>query len=176
MNCVLHHLNKPEEIPVLENNYDVLKDIIPTQYVLSFNLGSIPDRPFEQLFYKKLHNNSEEYLEYFKYYSLFQVNRFFHSKNYKRLIYVSSDIKLRTNEGLLNLTNQLTNIGDDCIKFNYKNESCRQMFIMKTYNLDSNLDYANCNFDQYMSRQKYNSFDVYIDSPFKQTHDIENYI
>lgn len=176
MNCVLHYLNKPEEVTILENNYDVLKEIIPNQYAMSFNVGVVPNRPLEQIFYRKLNNDNGEYLEYAKYFTLFQINKFLQNKNYKKLLFVNSDVGLKRSTGLLNLFNELNNRGSDCIRFNRDNQLCRSMFIMKIYNLDSNLDYANCSFEEYHSRQKYDSFDVYINSSFNQTHNIENYI
>ena len=42
--------------------------------------------------------------------------------------------------------------------------------------LDNNLDYANCTYELYCNRQRYNNYDVYLSSPFEVIKNLEEYV
>lgn len=173
MNCVLHFLEKQEDISIVENNYDRLYPIVKDQFLFSFLPNQFPNRNFIQIFCKKLEQTD---ISYSKYLFLYQVNRFIQSKNYKRLIYIESNMLLKNELGLSDLINEVNAFGPDFIRFTKNDEIYESFFIGRVSLLDSNLDYANCSYETYSQRQQYNSYDVYTNTPFIKTLDIERYV
>ena len=176
MNCALHFLEDVNELPTLERNYDLLYPIVSKQYLMSFIPNAIPNRKFEQLFYKKINFLDDRHKDHSKYFMLYQINRYAQSKNHKRILYVSSKTKLRSVEQLPELLNNIHACGSDTITFKLNGEKYQDMFVFRISVLDNNLDYANCTYEDYLSRNSYNGYDVYIKSPFGLTKNLEDYI
>lgn len=173
MNCVLHFLEKEEDISNLHNNYDLLSSSIKDQFVISFVPSVMPQRQFIQYFCKKYKCDDKQYENYF---FIYQINKFLQSKGYKRLIFINSNLQLKKQNNLIELLQEINAFGPDFIKFNTQGKICENIFLARISVLDNNLDYANCKYDVYSSREKYNNFEVYINSPFSKTINIEDYI
>jgi hypothetical protein len=83
---------------------------------------------------------------------------------------------LKNELGLSDLINEVNAFGPDFIRFTKNDEIYESFFIGRVSLLDSNLDYANCSYETYSQRQQYNSYDVYTNTPFIKTLDIERYV
>jgi len=176
MNCVLHFLKNESEVSILENNYDILSPSIKNQFVMSFVPNVLPNRQFEQLFYKKPNNLDSHQEEYSRYFFLYQINHFLQSKNYKRFIFVGSNTKLKSQSDLSDLLNQINAFDIDFVKFKDANGLYEDLFLARIAVLDNNLDYANCTYENYCKRQRYRNYDVYLGSPFVKVKNLEEYI
>lgn len=176
MNCVLHFLKSSDDVSTLESNYDTLYPFINDQFVISFIPGVIPNREFVQLFYKKPNNLDSHQEEHSRYYFLYQINHFLQSKNYKRLIFVGSNTKLKSQSDLPDLLNQINAFGIDFVKFKDANGLYEDLFLARIAVLDNNLDYANCTYENYCNRQRYRNYDVYLSSPFEKVKNLEEYV
>jgi len=176
MNCVLHYLENVHDLPTLESNYDLFRPFIEKQYVMSFVPNAFPNREFEQLFYKKIDFLDDRYKEYSKYLMLYQINRYVQSKNHRRIFFISSNTKLKSTNQLPDLINNITAFGPDLIKFELNGKGYEDMFIFRISVLDNNLDYANCRYEDYLNRDVYSGYDVYINSPFSLTRNLEEFV
>lgn len=176
MNCAIHFLENEHDLETLESNYDLIDPIVDTQYLMSFIPNLIPNRSFEQLFYKKVDFLDDRHKEYSKYLMLYQINRYVQSKNHRRLLFISSKTKLKSVDGLSNLLNCINAFGIDLVRFELNNKSYEDMFMFRISVLDNNLDYANCKYEDYVNRDMYSGYEVYINSPFSRTEKLEDYI
>jgi len=176
MNCVLHFLKNENEVSILENNYDILSSSIKNQFVMSFVPNIIPNRQFEQLFYKKLNNIDTHQEEYSRYFFLYQINRFLQSKNYKRLFFIASTTALKPQSNFTDILNEIDAFGPDFIKFKKDGLMYEDIFLARISLLDTNLDYANCKYEIYCNRQRYNNYDIYLRSPFEIIKDLKEYV
>lgn len=176
MNCVLHYLRNIEDISNVERNYDILKPDIKDHFLMSFVPNAIPNREFEQLFFKKSININDHQYEHSKFLFLYQINRFLRQKNYKRLCFIGSDTKLKYESNLLKLMENISAENYDFVKFKTTDKCYDDLFLARISILDNNLDYAGCTYEDYCNRQRYNNFDVYTDSPFTIHKTLENYI
>jgi hypothetical protein len=176
MNCVLHYLEDVHDIPILESNYDLLCPMFDKQYVMSFIPNAIPNRQFEQLFYKKIDFLDDTHKEYSKYFMLYQINRYVQSKNHRRILFISSNTKLKSTDQLPDLINNINAFGPDLIKFELNGKRYEDMFMFRISVLDNNLDYANCRYEDYLNRAVYSGYEVYINSPFSLTRNLEEFV
>ena len=175
MNCVLHYLEDVNDIPMLESNYDLLCPIFEKQYVMSFIPNAIPNRQFEQLFYKKIDFLDDIHKEYSKYFMLYQINKYAQSKNQRRILFISSKTKLKSVQEFTSLLNSINAQDIDLVRFELNQVKYEDMFMFRISVLDNNLDYANCRYEDYVNRDPYNGYDVYINSPFSTTKRLEDY-
>lgn len=176
MNCILHFLTSEQDLINLESNYDVLYPHVKNQFVMSFVPHKLPNRRFEQLFYKNINFTDDKHKEYSRYFFLYQVNRFLLVKNYKRLMFINANTKLRSVDSITNLLNEITAVGIDLVKFNYQDKPYEDIFLSRIAYLDNNLDYANCTYETFCNRECYKSYDVYIQSLYDKVTNLENYI
>ena len=176
MNCVLHFLEKHDDINTLENNYDILKPIISDHFLMSFVPNAIPNRSIDQLFYKKINFIDDHHQEYSKYFFLYQINKYLQCKKYKRLLFISTATKLKQSNGLLDLMNQINCFDVDIVRFVLNEQTHKDMFMSRIWYLDTNLDYANCTYEDYCVRQKYDNFEVYLNSPFQKVYKLEEFV
>ena len=107
---------------------------------------------------------------------LYQINRYAQSKNNRRILFISSKTKLKTCEGISDLLNHVNAFGPDLVNFELNGKKYEDMFIFRISVLDNNLDYANCKYEDYLNRDIYNGYDVYINSPFTLTKNLEDYV
>lgn len=176
MNCVLHYLRNIEDTSNVERNYDILYPSIKDHFLMSFVPNAIPNREFIQLFYKNSNYLSEHQYEHAKFLFLFQINRFLKVKKYKRMCFIGSDTILKYESNIINLMNEINAEKYDFVKFKNDDKCYEDMFLSRISILDSNLDYANCTYENYCSRQRYNNFDVYVNTPFILYKSLEEYV
>lgn len=176
MNCVLHYLTNIEDISNVERNYDILYPTIKNHFLMSLVPNAIPNREFDQLFFRKSNDINEHQYEHSKFLFLYQINRFLKTKKYRRMCFIGSDTKLKYESNILKLMEKITAENYDFVKFKNTDECYDDLFLARISLLDSNLDYANCRYEDYCNRQRYNNFDVYINSPFVLFEKLEDYV
>ena len=83
---------------------------------------------------------------------------------------------MKSTDQLPDLINNINAFGPDLIKFELNGKSYEDMYIFRISVLDNNLDYANCKYEDYLNRTVYNGYEVYINSPFSLTKNLDEFI
>ena len=96
MNCVLHFIHNIDDIKNVEHNYKTLSSVVDKHFLITFNPEVLPQNcNFEQVFSQKFNFTDEWHLDYHLYHLKYFVTKYLLLKRYKRIMYISSNLKLK---------------------------------------------------------------------------------
>ena len=176
MNCVLHFIYNTDDIKNVEHNYKTLSSVVDKHFLITFNPEILPQNcNFEQIFSQKFNFIDEWHLDYHLYHLKYFVTKYLLLKRYKRVMFISSNLKLENVEKIPELYNSIRADNIDCIKFSNKDIISKDIYMMRIQYMKTNLIYSDCSYEQYCTRNKIYGHDLYISSPFYKIENLEYY-
>lgn len=177
MNCVLHFVYKIDDIKNVEHNYKMLSSVVDKHFLITFNPEVLPNEcNFEQIFSQIIKFDDDWHLDYHLYFLKMYVVKYLLLKKYKRIMFVSSNLKLKTTENILTMYNSIRADNIDLVKFKCKDEISKDIYIMRLKYLSINLNYADCSYEEYCKRDKIHGHYIYANSPYHEVKNLNDYI
>jgi len=177
MNCVLHFVYNIDDIKNVEHNYKMLSSAVDKHFLITFNPEVLPKEcNFEQIFSQIIKFGDEWHLDYHLYFLKMYVVKYLLLKKYKRIMFISSNLKLKTTENILTIYNSIRADNIDLVKFKYKDEISKDIYIMRLKYLSINLNYADCSYEEYCKRDKIYGHYIYANSPYHEVKNLNDYI
>jgi hypothetical protein len=177
MNCVLHFINRIDDIKNVEHNYKTLSSVVDKHFLITFNPNVLPQGcNFEQIFCQKIDFVDEWHLDYHLYFLKMYITKYLLLKRYKRIMFISSNLKIKNVDNLLSLYNSIRADSIDLIKFKHDDHISRDIYIMRLKYLNLNLNYARCSYEEYCKRDRIYGHYVYAHSPYHEIKILNDYI